>query len=86
MSPGPVRQLMKQRNLDLDITYPVLDDPPRGSACAFRLQDTDLYDAYVKQMRLMRASGELIAILKSFGFETTPEQLNISVDQLCAVG
>jgi polar amino acid transport system substrate-binding protein len=86
MSPGPVRQLMKQRNLDLDVTYPVLDDPPRGSACAFRLQDTDLYNAYVKEMRAMRASGELIAIIKSFGFETTPEQLNISVDQLCAVG
>ena len=86
MAPGPVRQLIKQRNLDLEITYPVEDDPPRGSACAFRLQDSDLYDAYVKEMRLIRASGELIAILRSFGFETTPEQLNISVDQLCSVG
>jgi polar amino acid transport system substrate-binding protein len=85
MSPSGVRQMIKQRNLDLEITYPVEDDPPRGSACAFRLQDTDLYDAYVKEMRKMRVSGELAAILKSFGYETTMEQLSTSVDQLCSV-
>jgi hypothetical protein len=32
----------------------------------------------------MRASGELIGILKSFGYETTIEQLSTPVDQLCA--
>jgi ABC-type amino acid transport substrate-binding protein len=85
MSPSGVHQMIKQRHLDLEITYPVEDDPPRGSACAFRLQDTDLYEAYVKEMRKMRASGELIAILNSFGYETTMEQLSTSVDQLCAV-
>ena len=85
MSPSGVRQSIKQRNLDLDITYPVEDDPPRGSACAFRPQDTDLYDAYVKEMRKMRTSGELIAILSSFGYETTIEQLSTPVDQLCSV-
>jgi polar amino acid transport system substrate-binding protein len=85
MSPSGVRQMIKQRNLDLEITYPVEDDPPRGSACAFRLQDTDLHDAYVTEMRKMRASGELIAILSSFGYETTVEQLSTPVDQLCAV-
>jgi hypothetical protein len=36
-------------------------------------------------MRKMRASGELIAILKSFGYESTLEQLSTPVDQLCAV-
>jgi polar amino acid transport system substrate-binding protein len=85
MSPSGVRQMIKQRNLDLEITYPVEDDPPRGSACAFRLQDTDLHDAYVTEMRKMRASGELIAILSSFGYESTIEQLSTPVDQLCAV-
>jgi polar amino acid transport system substrate-binding protein len=85
MSPSGVRQMIKQRNLDLEITYPVEDDPPRGSACAFRLQDIDLHDAYVTEMRKMRASGELIAILSSFGYETTVEQLSTPVDQLCAV-
>ena len=84
MSPGPVRHLVKQRSLDLDVTYPVEDDPPHGSACAFRLQDTDLYDAYVKEMRVMRASGELSAILKSFGFDPSSEQLQTSIDQLCS--
>jgi polar amino acid transport system substrate-binding protein len=85
MSPSGVHQMIKQRHLDLEITYPVEDDPPRGSACAFRLQDTDLHDAYVGEMRKMRASGELIAILSSFGYETTVEQLSTPVDQLCAV-
>jgi polar amino acid transport system substrate-binding protein len=85
MSPSGVRQSIKQRNLDLDITYPVEDDPPRGSACAFRPQDTDLYDAYVKEMRKMRTSGELTAILNSFGYETTIEQLSTPVEQLCSV-
>jgi polar amino acid transport system substrate-binding protein len=85
MSPSGVRQSIKQRNLDLDITYPVEDDPPRGSACAFRPQDTDLYDAYVKEMRKMRTSGELTAILNSFGYETTMEQLSTPVEQLCSV-
>jgi polar amino acid transport system substrate-binding protein len=85
MSPSGVHQMIKQRNLDLEITYPVEDDPPRGSACAFRLQDTDLHDAYVTEMRKMRASGELIAILNSFGYESTIEQLSTPVDQLCAV-
>ena len=85
MSPSGVHQMIKQRNLDLEITYPVEDDPPRGSACAFRLQDIDLHDAYVTEMRKMRASGELIAILSSFGYETTVEQLSTPVDQLCAV-
>jgi polar amino acid transport system substrate-binding protein len=85
MSPSGVHQMIKQRNLDLEITYPVEDDPPRGSACAFRLQDTDLHDAYVTEMRKMRASGELIAILKSFGYDSTIEQLSTPVDQLCAV-
>jgi polar amino acid transport system substrate-binding protein len=85
MSPSGVRQMIKQRNLDLEITYPVEDDPPRGSACAFRLHDTDLHDAYVKEMRKMRASGELMAILNSFGYETTMEQLSTPVDQLCSV-
>ena len=85
MSPSGVHQMIKQRHIDLEITYPVEDDPSRGSACAFRLQDTDLYDAYVKEMRRMRASGELIAILSSFGYETTMEQLGTPVDQLCSV-
>ncbi len=85
MSPSGVRQMIKLRNVDLEITYPVEDDPPRGSACAFRPQDTDLYNAYVGEMRKMRASGELTAILTSFGYDTTMEQLSVSVEQLCAV-
>jgi polar amino acid transport system substrate-binding protein len=85
-SPGPILRQIKLRNLELDMTYPVEDDPPRGASCAFRPQDTDLYDAYVKQMRAMRASGELSAILKQFDFDTSPELLNTSTDQLCSAG
>lgn len=84
MAPGPVALLTKQRNLQLDITYPVEDDPPRGSSCAFRLQDTDLYDAYNKELRAMRSSGELTAILTEFGFDANPELLGKSIEQLCS--
>lgn len=84
MAPGPVRLLIKQRNIELDVTYPVEDDPPRGSSCAFRIQDTDLYDAYVKELRAMRASGELTAILTEFGFDSSPELLGKSIEQLCS--
>ncbi|EIF33030.1 periplasmic component of amino acid ABC-type transporter/signal transduction system [Burkholderia sp. Ch1-1] len=84
MSPNPVRTLSKQRNLQLKTTFPVEDAPARGAACAFRNQDTDLHAAYNAQLRAMKASGELTAILKQFDFETPPQMRNVTVDQLCA--
>jgi polar amino acid transport system substrate-binding protein len=84
MSPGPLRGLLRQRNLTLKTTYPVADAPPHGASCAFRMQDTDLYAAYSRELQAMKASGELATILKKFDYETTPELLKVTIAQLCA--
>lgn len=72
------------RNLDVVITYPVADGPTNGSGCAFRPTDTDLYAAYQRELRAMKASGEYQQIIKQFGFDAPPpEQLNMTADQAC---
>jgi polar amino acid transport system substrate-binding protein len=84
MSPNPVQTLSKQRHLKLKTTYPVEDAPARGASCAFRNQDADLQAAYNAQLRAMKASGELAAIIKQFDFITPPEMNNVTAAQLCA--
>jgi polar amino acid transport system substrate-binding protein len=72
------------RNLDVVVTYPVADGPANGSGCAFRPDDTDLYDAYQRELRAMKASGEYQQILKQFAFDPPlPEQLNMTAEQAC---
>jgi polar amino acid transport system substrate-binding protein len=74
------------RNLDVVVTYPVADGPANGSGCAFRPDDTDLYDAYQRELRAMKASGEYQQIMKQFGFDPPPpEQLNMTAEQACQV-
>ena len=74
------------RNLDVVVTYPVPDGPANGSGCAFRPDDTDLYTAYQRELRAMKASGEYQQIIKQFGFDAPPpEQLNMTADQACEV-
>jgi|SRR5579871_4041681 len=75
MSNSPARALIVQRNLDLQVAYPVEDVEALGSGCAFRKEDTDLYGAYQKELRAMRASGELKEILAKYGFELPPEKM-----------
>ena len=75
MSNSPARALIAQRNLDVQTAYPVEDVEALGSGCAFRKENTDLYGAYQKELRAMRASGELKAILAKYGFELPPEKM-----------
>jgi polar amino acid transport system substrate-binding protein len=84
MSGAPLPLLIKQRNLELKIASPVPDDPPRGAACAFRKEDTDLYDAFQKQLEAMRASGEYQKIANQYGFETLPEYMKLTIQELCS--
>jgi polar amino acid transport system substrate-binding protein len=80
-----LKAVIQQRKLtDLTIVYPVVDDPPKGSACAFRRTDTDLYDAYQTELRAMKASGQFADILKRYGFETSPDLLALTADKACA--
>jgi len=83
MSYSPLRNLIKQRNLDLAVAYPVSDNPPNGSSCAFRQGDTDLHAAYQKELRAMKASGEYLKIITQYGFDTPPELINVTAEQAC---
>ena len=74
----------KQRGLDLTVTFPVADDPTSGAACAFRRADTDLYAAFQQELRAMKASGEYLPIAQKFGFNTPPDLMPVTADQLCA--
>lgn len=80
-----LKHVLEQRQVtDLEIVYPVADDPPKGSSCAFRTADTDLYDAYQKELRSLKASGEFSAILKEYGYDTQPALLAITAEEACA--
>jgi polar amino acid transport system substrate-binding protein len=80
-----LRHVLEQRNIsDLTIVYPVPDDPPKGSSCAFRQVDTDLHSAYQAELRAMKASGEFAGIMKQYGYETSPELLRITTEEACA--
>jgi polar amino acid transport system substrate-binding protein len=81
---SPLRGLIEQRHLDLAVAYPVLDVPPTGGACAFRTEDADLQAAFQKEFRAMKASGEWRAIASRFGFDTPPNLLDTTIEQLCA--
>jgi polar amino acid transport system substrate-binding protein len=76
----------RQRGLDVDVTFPIKDDPSAGAACAFRLTDTDLHAAFQNELRAMKASGEYLPIAQKFGFDTPPDLMFVTSDQLCATG
>ena len=84
MSGSPARTLIAQRHLDVATASPVLDTPSHGSGCAFRKEDTDLYDAYQKELRAMKASGEFAAILRKYDFDPT-DAMKMTAAQACAV-
>jgi polar amino acid transport system substrate-binding protein len=83
MSGSPARTLIAQRHPDVATASPVLDTTSRGSGCAFRKADNDLYDAYQKELRAMKASGEFAAILRKYNFDAT-DALKMTADQACA--
>lgn len=80
-----LQTIVAQRNIQLEVVYPLPDDPARGSSCAFRPGDTDLYDAYQKELRAMRESGEYLSIIRQFGYDTPPELMKITAEQACAM-
>jgi polar amino acid transport system substrate-binding protein len=73
----------KQRSLPVDVTFPVADDPMHGSACAFRLADTDLCNAFQQELRTMKASGEYLPIARQYGFDIPAELMSVTADILC---
>lgn len=77
--------LREARNDAFDIVYPLSDDPPKGSGPAFRPQDSDLRDAFQKELRAMKASGELDKLAAEFGFAPPPPSLaDATAESVCA--
>ena len=80
-----LRGLQKARDDAFQIVYPLSDDPPKGSGPAFRQQDNDLRDAFQKELRAMKASGELDKLAAEFGFAPPPPSLaNATAESVCA--
>ena len=79
-----ISRIYKQRGLAVDVTFPIDDVPEHGSGCAFRPTDTDLYEAFQRELRAMKASGEYLTIARQFGFDTPATLMAITAEQACA--
>ncbi|MER7568617.1 ectoine/hydroxyectoine ABC transporter substrate-binding protein EhuB [Streptomyces sp. NPDC048523] len=65
----------------------IVDGKPHidGGAFAFRPTETNLRDAFNVELRALKKSGEVLRILKRFGFTET-EMTNLTAKELCAGG
>jgi polar amino acid transport system substrate-binding protein len=66
---------------------PLVDGKPHvdGGAFAFRSAETKLRDAFNVELRKLKKSGELLRILRPFGF-TEAEMTDLTAEQLCGGG
>lgn len=78
-----LRRAYSSRDMEFDVVYPVPDSPPPGSACAFRREDTDLHEAFQKELRAMKQSGQYLEIAQKFGFDTPPDMMNLTAEEMC---
>ena len=80
-----LKDLQRARSGVFEIVYPVSDDPPVGSAPAFRRDDTELHAAFQQELRAMRQAGALLEMSARFGFDPPPADLmEISSEEACA--
>ncbi len=84
MAYAAMHTLLQARQIELATVYPVEGAETRGSGCAFRRQDTDLYDAFQREFHALKASGAFAAMLKQFGFETPPGATDLTTAMLCS--
>lgn len=74
----------KQRNLPVDVTFPIADVPVHASGCAFRPADKEFIDAFQNELRAMKRSGEYLPIAQKYGITIPPELLFETAEQACA--
>ncbi len=79
----PATAIIRQRKLDVDMVFPVADARAPGAGNAFRTQDVEFHEAYQKELRALKSSGEFVAISNRFGFEIPPELIGTTSSQLC---
>ncbi len=84
-SDAKTMQLLKSQRGGIEIAPVDSGHPNRGSGGAFRLDDTDLRDAFVAEFRALKKSGEVAKILKQHDFEYDEKFMNISGEQACAL-
>lgn len=85
-SNASLANVYRQRGIEVDVIFPIKDDPSSGAACAFRLTDTDLHAAFQQELRAMKHSGEWLPIAQKFGFTTPPDLMFVTSDEICAAG
>ena len=78
-----MRDLRKARNNAFEVVYPLEGDKPTGSAPAFRPADTDLYEAFQRELRALKKSGEFDKISQRFGFDMPPDRRDMTDQQAC---
>jgi polar amino acid transport system substrate-binding protein len=78
-----LKRAYSSRNMEFDVVFPVPDSPPPGSACAFRMEDTDLHEAFQKELRAMKLSGQYLEIARKFGFDTPPNLMERTDEEVC---
>lgn len=68
-----------------DFEQPIIDGKPvQGyGASAFRLEDTDLRDAFNKELQKLKDSGELLKIIEPFGFTESELPGDMTAEKLC---
>ncbi|WP_240941682.1 ectoine/hydroxyectoine ABC transporter substrate-binding protein EhuB [Paenibacillus sp. HB172176] len=69
----------------MDFEQPIVDGASvRGyGAAAFRMKDTSFRDAYTAELNKMKENGELLEILKKFGFTEQEMPGDATSEQLC---
>jgi polar amino acid transport system substrate-binding protein len=79
-----IKHVYDQRKLPVDVTYPIADAPKHQSGCAFRKTDGDLLEAFQKEFRGMKASGQYLEISRQYDFDPTPEMATVTAEAACA--
>jgi polar amino acid transport system substrate-binding protein len=74
----------KQRKVPFSISKPMADMQPPGSGPAFRPTDTELFDAFQKEVLAMKKSGEIAKLNEQFGFLYVREQYDsVTMAEAC---
>jgi polar amino acid transport system substrate-binding protein len=79
-----LRDLRKARNNAFELVYPLPDDLPHGSSPAFRPTDTELYQAFQRELKAMKKSDEFTKLSEKFGFDVLPQLIGMTAEQACA--
>jgi polar amino acid transport system substrate-binding protein len=78
--------LQQRRSAPFKISQPMTDVKPAGSGPAFRSDDLDLIDAFERELKAMKVSGEIARVNEQFGFRYSRSLYDdISMKEACLV-